>query len=330
MRTKYVNKKTLLAYDRACKEMLSHTDLVAYLVKAFVPDYKDLSIKKIGGLFINTTRDKTILNSLGTEYHTRSGKRLTMDLVFGIKSKDKKHNNTIIIGIEAQSIVGLPYPLENRVYEYLDTLSYYHGNNNDNYRSINDIYAFWICGSEGNNSESYVKVTSLKSTSYKHSGIEKLNTNGHRNIIEIYLGKDSKDNKYQDIIYLLKTSIGRNDLDLNEIVDTLKTSYNINIREEKAEKMISIAKDVFDYKARLIMEEGYQDGFEKGMEDGIQKGMKKGLEKGIEKGIIQNATANIKSLMSSLNLNFEQAAKTLNIDKTLLKEIKKEIEKKNK
>ena len=112
---KEIMRKAKRLYDEQCKKILSYKQILAYIFKECLEEYKDLSLEKIQELLDEEqSHDKMI--SKNVEDQSIRGSMIRYDLLY--KIKNPQNNNSMWIDIELQGMDPGTYDLFHRGFYY--------------------------------------------------------------------------------------------------------------------------------------------------------------------------------------------------------------------
>lgn len=141
-------------YDVNCKKLLSHREILAWILKECVSEYKDYDIDTIMnciGKDISVSKEpvhqfERIIGE-NTEDNNEGGNTVKYDIKFTAVTPDKKPIQ-LIINVEGQNEYSPGYPLTKRcIYYACRLISAEQGTVfiGDDYGSIEKVYTIWIC-----------------------------------------------------------------------------------------------------------------------------------------------------------------------------------------
>lgn len=138
-------------YDYLCKKILSNKQILAYILKECVEEFKDIAIKDIPK-YIDSTQisQSDTIQGKNTEDQTIPNAKIVYDILFEASVPNSKENVAIIINIEAQNQDNPGYPLLKRAIYYCARLLDRQKNSpdgfqNSNFTNLKKVYSIWIC-----------------------------------------------------------------------------------------------------------------------------------------------------------------------------------------
>ena len=147
-------------YDAVLKQLLANRQILARILKRFVPEFEDCSIKDIEKRYIfsdtitvskiGVQKNMTnLVESIGTEDKSNNEGNITYDIMFRAGYPGKKDETIgLYINLEIQNSYYPGYPLEVRaVYYAARRLSseLTKIDNNTNYGELQKVYSIWLC-----------------------------------------------------------------------------------------------------------------------------------------------------------------------------------------
>ncbi len=302
------NKLLKLNYDNVYKKILSQKDVLAWIMKSCISEYKNCSINDIVQKYIEGSPqiefeeiddDAKFIKSI-SGLNSESSSFTEGFIKYDIKYNaiiPKSHNKAqLIINIEAQSNEYTPYPIMKRAMYYASRLiSSQKGVNfsGSNYNDLNKVYSIWIFTKKIKNRKS--SITKYKFKEYNEIGEYNENINNY-DLIEIDMVRlGDKDNKES------KSKI----IDLLKILFDEKSNINVSLKDK-------ILREKYGVNLKPVVKKELLDmgGWAKEIED-------KGIEKGIEKGTIRG--------MLMLNADIKQIIELTGASEQEILSIKNEI-----
>ena len=176
--------------DMPSKRVLSYKGVLSRILKSFIPEFKQFSIKEIVRCLKNpieiTTTDDTLIDeedirfiTVNNEVGNEGTNKKIFDLRFYVSTPNDNSPICVMINLEIQNNVDLPYPLENRdVYYKCESIVDQHGKIwfNDEYQNMVKVYTVWICTHPHKGDENSIREISL--TQRKLYGNPALNSRG--------------------------------------------------------------------------------------------------------------------------------------------------------
>lgn len=294
----------LNAYDSNAKRILSKKQVIANIMKALIPEYKELSINEIYYLIDNNDGDSV---TGITEESIENNQKIVNDLIVTPKLPNSNDTIGMYIGIEPQNYQTSFERIYKRAIYYCSRLISRQKDEvfkKSNYDKLKKVYSIWIC----TNPSSKLKDSILKFSLAPRFNMEKYDLChdfDYINIIFLNIG-DNYDYDTKDILKMLSLIFKKTKYTSEEASDILEKGYNINIESKEVNNMLSFAEGI------------------------LQEGIQKGIEQGTTLGKIDNAVDNLYNAVNSFHITLDEAIKALNIDKSILKEVKKKYKDKYK
>lgn len=144
---KEIMRETKRLYDEQCKKILSYKQILAYIFKECLEEYKDLSLEKIQELLDEEqSHDKMI--SKNVENQSIRGSMIRYDLLY--KIKNPQNNNSMWIDIEPQGMDPGTYDLFHRDFYYATRMVARQRNDPEGFEeddcdNIQKVITLWIC-----------------------------------------------------------------------------------------------------------------------------------------------------------------------------------------
>ena len=263
-------------YDQTMKELLSDSQVLAWILKRFVPEYKDCELEDIEKKYIQS--ETIMISKIGVEQSREN--------IQGIRNEDViKREATVFydvlfhvwhpgiegkqigmyLNLEAQSDYYPGYPIEPRGIYYASrrlTAQLKKVDKDTNYGTLQKVYSIWLCmGNVPGYEENTVSLYSLNKNDI--IGTVKRNEEIYDLITVIIM-------RYND-----KTELNDQTLQMLQTLSSDRLS-----KKEKLKRLKNLGMRVDDR-----IEEGVEEMCNMG--DYIEaKAIKKGIEQGIERGMI--------------------------------------------
>ena len=260
--------------DESAKKIMSSREIIARLLKAVVPEFKDCSVDEIlpliGKISVNETpvdADKLPpqIVSEGTEDSTVTEGTRFYDIKFSVKLPRSEREVFIIINLEIQNKYYPGYELTNRGIFYSARLvpgqsgTVFTG---DDYDKIQKVYSIWICTSPPKELANTISLYYTKRSTLLGKVKEtKEQKDKYRiqNLIMIHLG-DSDTKDCGGIIRMLYTLLV-SDQTAQEKKDIIHNEYGIPMSKE-FDKEVDHMCDI----SSLYIDRGIRKGIQKGIE----------------------------------------------------------------
>ena len=310
-------------YDNCCKHFLANRELLAYILKATVEEYRDYTVKEIeqwiepeieiGEAAVDMDfPDRMEAEKLFIEGSSQESGSIVegsrfFDLKFSAvvpKEKTRKPGNReylkLILNVEAQKTSDsskLHYKLEKRIVYYLSRLisgQYQREFAGSEYNKIKKVYSIWICMNCEENAISELRFQER----------------------DIY-GQGHLDKKACDlatgVVVKLKTNYEKDPELEHQLMEILNVLFSPNIRvldkmeilnEQGLTMTENVKKDVNEMcnLSQAVLEQGIEQGVEQGIKQGRAKEI---VEMGYEFGISEASI--LKRLQKKLEVSKEEA-----------------------
>ena len=138
--------------DQSCKNILSNIQILARILKACVPEFKDIPLAKIPAYIEYETIRKEAGNDkirgMNTEDNAVSGATIRYDVLFTVKIPETDESIGLIINVEAQNY-NTKYPLLSRAVYYGSRLisrqkNQPEGFDHSDFKNLKKVYSIWI------------------------------------------------------------------------------------------------------------------------------------------------------------------------------------------
>ena len=304
------------AYDAACKRVLMHKEVLAFILKYVVSEYKDYSLEQIiEYIEKNSITDKAevsgertnFVSGDNTNFASITEKTVNFDILFkAINPQPSKEHVTVKlhIDIESQKNYYPSYSIEKRgVYYLAREISSQLGviTKNTDYNCLEKVYSIWICfqaPKEYQNGISYFKFEN-----YKNEGKIRKKAAQEADLMELVVicfGDMEEETKYEIIEFLRSVFYYK----LDGIQKYIDIKENQELRKD-VEDMLGVGDIVFN--------QGVRQGIEEGIVQGIEQGIVQGIEQGEEKLIYQMLSIgrSPEEIASFCNISIEEVLKVV-------------------
>ena len=328
------NNQLVKAYDEFCKKILSNKQILAWIMKECVSEYKEIPLEKIPSYIendplLNVSMDEDFDKIQGLNVEDRSvyGAEIKYDILFDAKLPNSAENEKIglFINIEAQNNSNTSYPLLSRAVYYCSRLlakqkNMQGGFTNSDFKNLKKVYSIWIVMNSAKRTEGVLNKYVIKEECLKtkyhfpKSDYDKLS------IVMIYPNSeyDIHDDEYSlmEMLYILfKANLSPQDKKYQ-----LKENYGIMMSREidkEVEDMCNLSQGILN------------EGRNKGLIEGRAEGLVEGRAEGLVEGQIEGQTSIVVHMMKTTNQSMNEVMDMLGIDEAIRPEIKKAIQAKN-
>lgn len=313
------------AYDAACKRLLANKNILAWILKCCLEEYRECSVEEIAEKYIEGTPQiaqeavnpdevagSERIRGIQTEDSSICEGTITYDIRFLAAVPGTDEAIRLIINVEAQNDFYPGYPIIKRgIYYCGRMISSQYGTEftAPQYSKIKKVYSIWVCKNPPKNRRNTINRYSIKE--------------------ENLVGNVKEAVENYDLLSAVMICLGTHD----EEADTgiLKLLEVLLSSERKAEEKKRILKEEFfiQMDAALESEVTLMCNLSKGVrEEGIQQGIQQGIQKGIQQGRREMLMESIVNLMGAMKLTGEQAMAALGIPEADREWYAKELDKK--
>ena len=289
------NKKNLNAYDKQSKRILKDKDVLSFIMKECIPEYRECTIEEIKKC-IEDGNDYKFIQGIRNEDSRIKDTTVVYDILFTSKLPNSNEEIGMYINVEAQNN-STRYPLINRAIYYVSRII--SGQKQEvfdhtHYENIKKVYSIWICINPSKQESDTINYYTLSEQCIKGNYHIKKDYK-LINIIMLNVGKDYdyNDNK-KGILEMLSLLFTYTGLEAKEITKILNNDYGIIKKEEEVSKMCSLSGSIL------------AQGIEQGIEQGIVKTIINMINSGIpieEAFSISKASDNVKEIVMKIQKN---------------------------
>lgn len=312
-------------YDAEVKVILSDRDILAWILKYAVREFKDCSIDVIrecieGAPDVGNVPTYPGMKKMGaiegqnTEDAVPNEGKITFDIRFSARVPTGERMK-ILVNVEAQKKYHPGYDLVTRAVFYCARMLSSQLETEftpDNYDNIKKVYSIWICMDAPKYAENTI-------TSYEITP---------RNIYGNFAGKARYDLLSAVMVCLpgkrevsggnnlhkLLSSVLSEELDVKDKEQILRNDFNIET-SRKLKEELNLMCNLSD----IIVEKAVKRGIEKGIAEGLEKGIAEGLEKGIAEGLEKGKISLCVELVKDGVLSLAEAARRACVSEAELK-----------
>ncbi len=292
------------SYDAACKRLLANKEILAWIMKSCIDEYRGCSIKDIAERYIEgepqiahtainaderPENSSDTIRGMSTEDARLEEGTITYDIRFLASAPVTRAPIRLIINVEAQNDFYPGYPIIKRgIYYCSRMISSQYGSEftDGHYEKICKVYSIWICMNPPKWRKNTINRYSIAEECMVGEEREKKENYDLITAVMICLG-DSEGEHYSGIIKLLDVLLS----------DEQNPQEKKHILEE--DFSVKMTRD-------LEREVSLMCNLSKGIED---RGIAKGLEQGVENGLLSS----IRNLMETMNWSCTQAMNALKI-----------------
>lgn len=245
-------------YDAACKKVLGNKQVLSYIMKTYILEFKNVDVNDIPQ-YIEDGNDDDNIEGLNTEDNNIYGSKVEYDVLFKAKNPNEK-GSMMYINVEAQSTDDLDYPLENRVKIYGERI-FLAQTIEEKYKNLNKVYSIWIVVDHAKKRNNRIEVRRDNRVIYDEGQAPMVMNDDYVLKIVIYLGDEYRgDGSTRDLLYLLFKS----DMKIGDKRFELEERYGILKLGEEEDLMCNLSQGIM---AKGILQ-GRAEGIELGKAEG--------------------------------------------------------------
>ena len=293
------------SYDYDSKRLLSRKDMMSYILKYLVPEYKDIDIVDIKNS-LETLEDNMHIKTLNSEDDYIHKQAIYFDILFIAKVPYTNEEIALYIDLEPQGTINNKYELIKRAIYYASRLvSRQKGDEfiGQDYNNIKKVYSIWLDTNGSKDRLGSINSYTLNEKQLCGNYIEPKQNYDLINIIIAYIS-DKDYGEYQYIMKLLYMMFIDNQIEGDDKVSIIKHEYD-NIELDKEFQNMCNYGEVRELKAKEA-----------------------GLNEGIELGALNMAVDIISNYMNSFNVSLNQAITSLKIKDDIKDKVIEEVKKK--
>ena len=328
--THYNDKKT---YDMYCKRLLSNKQILAYVMKACIPEFADIPLEDIPSYIemssIKNTAECEHIHDQQIEATDESipGSQIKYDIQFEamLPFKQKKAGKgtstekrlRMIINLESQARDDPGYPLIKRALYYCGRLMAKQkhpkdGFQHSDYGSIKKVCSIWICIGHNNQKNDVINTYQIQETcetNIWHAAKEDYDLitavmvypkkETVRNGKAIPYALEHMDENKQRLLELLKILFIKN-LAVEDKKEQLQKGYGILMERELDKEVMNMCN--------------FSDFIE---QRGIEQGLLKGKAEGKTEGKVEATLLHVKKLMQRINVSAMDAMNILDVEEDI-------------
>jgi len=276
-----------IQYDEASKKALSDKDILAWILKKCVREYKNIPVKDIRdkyivgkpevGITAVMPDEQASVSSSGTEDGTIHEGTVRYDIRFVALVPGTKEHIELIINIEAQAGLRSEYPLLKRVVYYgCRLVSSQRGTEfkNQEYGKIKKCYTIWIVMNPPKERQNTITRYSITEEHLVGEFKEDVENYDLMEGVVICLGPEEQE-EYDELLKLLATLLSKN-LDIQQKKAVLEQEFDIAMSETLEGEVLGMCN-----LSEGLIEYGFDKGIEKGAWSKAVEGAKKFLTLGV-------------------------------------------------
>lgn len=311
--------KNINGKDSPSKKALSRKDIVSFILKTFVKEYKDIPIQEIKDSLESGIDDKHI-KTLESRDSSKNDDVIYYDILFYVTVPNTNEKLGMYIDLEPQGSYSNSYSLIKRAIYYTSRLISRQKSidfKKQDFNSIKKVYSIWLDIKPNSKNKGCINSYSIKEEHLSGNYAKKEDEYDLINIIFAYIDNKDIDSQYQRLMEFLFMLFIDEDIKPDIKLEKIKRSYDDII--ELDEELLNMCN------YEQIIEDRAQ---KKGMAKGMAKGLSKGRAEGITIGQTNLMIDTIINLCNGNNMSLEKALSYFNVDDSIKDKVKQELQKK--
>lgn len=137
-----------IEYDLQSKKLLMNKEIIWYLMKELIPEYKNSTKEEIIACIEDGDPNKKYIEGLNTEDLSDENSKVVYVILFTAKLPKSSQKISLYINFEAQNNLNTGYPIVKRAIYYACRLITHQGAKNGHIKRYDDlkkVYSIWIC-----------------------------------------------------------------------------------------------------------------------------------------------------------------------------------------
>lgn len=268
--------------DNSCKNLLSHKQILAWILKYAVEEFAGHSVEAIAERYIlndtiQVSHDRQI-TGMNTECHPLGEGKINFDLLFRVRMPSSKKTINMLINIEAQGNFYPRYPLLKRgIFYACRLIATQFGSTwiNADYNKLQKVYSIWICTNPPKKRQGSITKYGFFEQNILGRIRELRKHYDLLSVLVICLNKThtkapASSGEPSELVDMLTTLLSP-ELSVEEKQNILESRFRLPMTTEIEEDMNNMCNI-----SRSIKIEALKEGFYKGMSQGISQGMSQG------------------------------------------------------
>lgn len=277
------------AYDAACKRILAHKRILAWILRECAEEYRDCSLEDIENKYIEPTPQigsvpvlpddvadeealaeepdqLPIIHGIGMEDGSRFEQSITFDVRFRALAPKGDGCITLLVNAEGQKNYTPGYPLSKRdIYYCSRMISSQYGTEFDHshYEKIKKVYSIWICMDPPQRRQNTITLYRFQEVNLVGNVKEPRDNYDLMNLVMVCLG--SAENSQNQTLQMLDILFST--MDQEKKRERLEKEFGLPMTQE-LDKEVTVMCNFSD-----VIE---QKGIEKGLAQGRQEGRREG------------------------------------------------------
>lgn len=250
------------SYDSNCRNLLANKQILAWILKTCVTEFKDCSIKDIEEKYIQGTpqisevavhRDESaeFIDGIGKEDVSMKEGTAIYDIYFWVISPKDGGMIRLLINVESQNDFYPGYPLVKRgVYYCSRMISSQYGTefSDSHYEKLKKVYSIWVCTSPPKYRRNTITAYSMNEQNIVGEVAEQRENYDLLTVLAIGLGGGHGDKNYEGLLKMLEVLLSDEVLP-EEKKKILKREFDIAMTktmEREAMEMCNLSKGIVD------------------------------------------------------------------------------------
>lgn len=295
-------------YDASCKRLLAQKIILAFILKACIPAYKDIDIEEIAQKYIEGTpqisnipvfpdQEGSMIKGESTEDPSLYEGTIFHDIRFRAYIPGFKDPVPILINIEVQNDFWPGYSLIKRgIYYGARMISSQYGRDftSSHYDQIKPVYSIWIFPHP---SKKFKNSLTEFYIDQRNLGGQKIPDLLERDLMRIiFIGLGDPEKAEHESIWRMLSVLLSNEMNVDKKRNILESEYGLKMSQElerEVKEVSNLGQGVFD--------------------QGLARGLVQGRMEGRTEGQIEERVETISKVMKKLNFTLDQALQFLDI-----------------
>ena len=225
-------------YDDICRKILSNKEILAWIMKGCVVEYKNFDVKDIATKYIEGIPNVGAINvATGENIQGLANEDLNGKIFYDIRYKaivpSEDDFIELFINLEVQNNFYPGYPLTKRgIYYASNMITNQYGTvfKNSEYQKIKKVYSIWICRNAPNCRKNRIVSYDITENNIVGNVNEKKENYDLQSVVMVYLG-DAQDKPESKVLKMLNTLLSEK-VRAKQKIDFLTTEFQIEATEE--------------------------------------------------------------------------------------------------
>lgn len=292
------DEERLTAMDQGFKTIVHDSDVLSWLIRSNVDEFKDRSIEEIKSC-LNIGEDGRTVIGRENEYDSPVNGRIVTDSIFDVKIPGTNDEVSVIVNLEGQYYPNPGYPLEKRAEYYMARLvSSQKGVvfSNDDYGRLRKVYSIWIILDPRSVNRNTVTRYRMEGENVAGNPKRKIPVMETFNIVFINVGR--YDSSLPDVSAFPAALFSK--MSVKERQELMSQKFNISLDDamnREVDNMASMGEDTYKY----------------------------GFSEGVKEGIKNNTIDSIVRLVKKKGMDISEAMSLMEVPEDMADEIQKEV-----